>query len=235
MLRRRRRVSAQCPSYSNTPEDQIHVLSCISPSRCSLRTSLLLELEVWLNSYDTFSRAPPLPDAPSEPPSCLSWRCGSTPMTLSLRLSPSFFLFYTLGSNTLVDLVWILLCSLMPPSTLLHWPNLKLGGPASYAALVAAKWFTFNMSTLSPSPPVVQVAAGFATLYPNCGTLYTPYGLTAIAAFMTPKLSTFSMGFPSYALAFNLSFKLVLDLFHRRIPLISPFLIASYSRNPRPF
>ena len=53
MLRRRRRVSAQCPSYSNTPEDQIHVLSCISPSRRSLRTSLLLELEVWLNSDDT--------------------------------------------------------------------------------------------------------------------------------------------------------------------------------------
>ena len=53
MFQRRQRVSAQCPSCPFASEDLVHVLTCPSMAAASLRTTLLLELDLWLASQNT--------------------------------------------------------------------------------------------------------------------------------------------------------------------------------------
>ena len=53
MVRRKQRLSAQCPLCSYPQEDTRHILQCPSTSTQSLRHRLLKELQCWLSSVDT--------------------------------------------------------------------------------------------------------------------------------------------------------------------------------------
>jgi hypothetical protein len=53
MVRRKQRLSAQCPLCPFSNEDTTHILQCPSNSTSSLRQCLLLELQSWLSSVDT--------------------------------------------------------------------------------------------------------------------------------------------------------------------------------------
>ncbi len=53
MVMRKRRIHSNCPICYSPEEDTTHILQCPSPLTSSLRTSLLLEIKVWLDSKDT--------------------------------------------------------------------------------------------------------------------------------------------------------------------------------------
>ena len=53
MVRRKHRLSSNCPRCGNDREDNQHVLLCNDPSICEYRTRLLKEFSIWLDSMDT--------------------------------------------------------------------------------------------------------------------------------------------------------------------------------------